>query len=75
MPSGGAKAMVVGSVIERTDGTVAYELNAVRTKWITKGSGEVETVKAGKAAVDRAWRDWCGAMGLVDAKVPAKEGA
>lgn len=54
----------VGMVIARDDGSVVYKLTAVHWRGITKGSGEVKTLAAGKRAIERAWAAWLDAYGL-----------
>jgi hypothetical protein len=56
---------VVGMVVLNTFGHWHYDLDAVSTKWITKGRGKVQNFTSAKRAVDRAWRDWLIAMDLV----------
>lgn len=56
----------IGHVLMRTDGVWIYELNAVFTKWICKGRGEVSSAAAGKRALRRAWLTWCRRAGLVE---------
>lgn len=58
--------LVVGVVLRRsTDGQITYDATyAVKTKWITKGRGEVATFASGKRAVARAWAAWLKAAGL-----------
>ena len=41
-----------------------YRLDAVATKWITKGHGEVSSARSAKRAVERAWAEWRREAGL-----------
>lgn len=55
----------VGHVLRRrTDGLVVYKIDAVSTRSITKGHGNVATIASGKRAVERGWRAWCELAGL-----------
>ena len=56
--------MVFGTVLVRLDGSVYYYVDAVKTRWITKGNGAVGSIQSGKAAVERAWRTWLQHAGL-----------
>lgn len=55
---------IVGSVIEREPGDVAWYISAVHMKWIAKGEGESKDVPSAKRALARAWSSWLGAFGL-----------
>lgn len=57
--------LIVGMVVTREDDTVVYNLDAVHTKWIAKGYGEVRSIRAGKRALERAWRKWLEKAGLI----------
>jgi len=60
-------SLQIGFVLKRSvDGVWIYQLNAVFTRWITKGSGEVSSMQAGKRALRRAWLTWCREAGLVE---------
>ncbi|WP_437871175.1 hypothetical protein ACSD7O_19600 [Methylorubrum extorquens] len=54
--------LMVGMVVERDDGAGgrewAYSVDAVHTKRITKGHGGTKSLRAAKAAVERAWTAW-----------------
>lgn len=58
--------LIIGYVTVRMDGTVGYSVTAVSTKYVTKGYGTVKTVKYGKRAVERAWRQWLEAAGIYE---------
>lgn len=48
----------VGAVQRRTNGIWSYRMEAVHSKWITKGRGEVRSKVLAKRALRRAWRTW-----------------
>ncbi|MGV7119572.1 hypothetical protein [Sphingopyxis sp. 550A] len=55
----------IGHVLRRSiDGQVVYKVDAVSTRWITKGHGEVASIASGKRAIERAWQAWCNLAGL-----------
>lgn len=55
----------IGHVLRRSiDGQVVYKVDAVSTRWITKGHGEVASIESGKRAVARAWKAWCDLAGV-----------
>jgi hypothetical protein len=56
--------LIIGMCGQRADGTVWYQVDAVRTKWVTKGRGEVKSIRAAKRSIQRAWRVWLGEAGL-----------
>ena len=39
-------------------GVYHWKLEAVHTKWVTKGSGDSKDVTAAKKAMNRAWHNW-----------------
>ncbi len=51
-------SLLLGFVIVRDDGTVAYSVDAIHTRRLTKGHGEVSSVRQGKASMTRAWEAW-----------------
>lgn len=51
-------SLYAGSVIPRDDGVVVYNVLGIDVKWITKGRGEVKSVRTAKMAVERAWLEW-----------------
>jgi hypothetical protein len=55
---------IVGSVVEREPGDVAWFISAVQMKWIAKGDGESKDVPSAKRALARAWKSWADAYGL-----------
>ncbi|CAM3838493.1 hypothetical protein G6L26_009505 [Agrobacterium radiobacter] len=57
--------LVIGMVVERDDRTIGYTMHAVHMKWIGKGYGEVASIQSGKRAIERGWRQWLTAAGLV----------
>ncbi|MDR6432015.1 hypothetical protein [Brucella pseudogrignonensis] len=57
--------LIIGFVGQREDGTCFYKLDAVSTKWVTKGTGEVKSVAGAKRALTRAWRTWLTDAGLI----------
>lgn len=57
--------MLIGMVVPRLDKTVGYTVTGVPMKWVGKGYGEVTSIRSGKRAVERAWRQWLTATGLV----------
>lgn len=59
--------LVVGMIGERSDGTVYYSMQAVHTKWICKGHGEVKHLASARRAIESAWLKWLTAAGLVSA--------
>lgn len=67
--------LVIGMVGRRTwnQNRVWYiATNAVSMKHIAKGNGEVSSVRAAKAAVDRAWKKWLAEANLrPESKTPA----
>ena len=57
--------IIIGLVVERFDGQIAWDAtSAVQMKWTAKGSGVVKTIASGKRAVERAWRAWLARAGL-----------
>jgi hypothetical protein len=56
----------VGSYLCRTaePRVWVYRIDAVSTKWITKGRGEVKSARSAKAAIERAWSAWLVEAGL-----------
>lgn len=58
---------IVGSVIDRGPGDVAWYVSAVHMKWVAKGDGESKSVPAAKRALARAWKSWLDAFGLKEA--------
>lgn len=55
----------IGHVLRRSiDGQVVYKVDAVSTRWITKGHGEVASIASGKRAIARAWKEWLQLAGL-----------
>ena len=56
--------LVVAMCGQREDGSVWYRVDAVSTKWVTKGYGEVRSIRTAKAAIERAWRKWLEEAGL-----------
>lgn len=57
-------SLYAGSVIPRDDGVVVYNVLGIDVKWITKGRGEVKSVRTAKMAVERAWSEWMKRAGL-----------
>ncbi len=57
--------LMIGMVIERDDRTIGYTIQGVRMKWIGKGYGDVSSIQSGKRAIERGWRQWLTAAGLV----------
>jgi hypothetical protein len=57
-------ALTIGTVGRRVDGSVWYSVDAVSTRWIAKGHGEVKTFRSAKRAVERAWAAWLAEAGL-----------
>ncbi len=55
---------IVGMVGPMIGGGWFYKLDAVSTRGLTKGTGRVKSKRSATRAVDRAWRDWLGAMEL-----------
>lgn len=52
-------AMVVQIIGECSrKGLWTYSLDAVNTRWITKGGGDVKTAVQGKKSIARAWAAW-----------------
>ena len=45
-------------------GLYRYQVQAITTKWITKGYGDCKTEAGAKRAVQRAFDDWCAAFEL-----------
>lgn len=58
-------SLVIAMIGKRVDGSVYYSVQAVHTKWICKGHGEVKHLASARRAVERAWRKWLTAAGLV----------
>jgi hypothetical protein len=56
--------LVIGMVGKRIDGVCYYRVEAVSTRHITKGSGNVKTIKTAKASLQRAWDEWLEEAGL-----------
>lgn len=57
--------MLIGMVVPRLDKTIGYTVTGVPMKWVGKGYGDVSSISSGKRAVERAWRQWLTAAGLV----------
>lgn len=57
--------LVIGMVGYRLDGSVYYKQTEIRLKYIGKSSGDVATISSGKRAIERGWRQWLTAAGLV----------
>lgn len=55
---------IIGMVVVRYDGAVAYVVDGVKTRHVTKGSGTVKSEGAAKRAVERAWQAWLDRAGL-----------
>lgn len=56
----------IGSIVKRTDGSGwSYSTRGLQTKWLTKGSGLVASREGARRAVNRVWRTWLLAAGLV----------
>lgn len=55
---------IIALVTERFDGAIAWEITAVRTKWICAGHGLTRSIKLAKANVRRNWKAWVEAHGL-----------
>lgn len=47
------------------EGPVYYKQTEIRMKYIGKGSGRVNSISSGKRAIERGWRQWLTAAGLV----------
>jgi hypothetical protein len=63
--------LVIGMVVKRDHGEAwVYNLDAVHTRWIAKGHGEVETMPSAKRAIERAWAAWLERAGLEPRKDP-----
>lgn len=61
-------AMVVQISVEgERKGLWTYSLDAVSTRWTTKGTGDVKTAAQGRKSINRAWAAWCERAGLVPA--------
>lgn len=60
-------SLSIGFVIQRIDGSHAWQIDRVHTKYIVKGFGECRSLEAGCRALTRAWRIWCERAGLVSA--------
>lgn len=55
----------IGFVLRRSiDGSIVYKVDAVSTRYITKGHGEVASIASGKRSVERAWTAWMQLAGL-----------
>lgn len=54
----------VAMVLQRDDGVWVYSVDAVSTRWLAKGYGEVGSRKTAVAAVHRAWFRWLDKAGL-----------
>lgn len=53
-----------GSVGMRDDGSVWYVADAIHTRWLSRGRGEVKSVQSGKRAIDRCWQKFLAAAEL-----------
>jgi hypothetical protein len=61
-------ALYLGHVLYRkVDPAWVYSLGAVHTKYITSvpGHAEVASLEEGRAAMEKAWAEWCAHAGLV----------
>jgi hypothetical protein len=56
--------MRVAMVVLTNAGHYRYSLDAVHTKFITKGHGDVKTLDQGRKSVERAWATWLDAASL-----------
>lgn len=57
--------MLIGLVVERDDGTVGYKIDNISMRWVGKAFGDVSSISSGKRAIERGWRRWLTAAGLV----------
>lgn len=57
--------VTIAMIGERLDGSCFYQVDGIRTKWITKGYGDVGSIAQAKLSVERAWRDWCKKAGFI----------
>lgn len=57
-------AVTIATVVRRNDDSACYSMDAINTRWIAKGHGEVKTVSSAKRAVERAWTTWLARAGL-----------
>lgn len=55
----------IGMVVLRLDKTIGYTIDGVPMRWVGKGYGDVSSISSGKRAIERGWRQWLTAAGLV----------
>lgn len=58
-------AMIVRRQTETGGTEFFYQVDAVHTKWITKGYGECRSEAPAKRSVERAWNAWLDRAGLI----------
>ena len=57
--------IVIGMVLERTDNSIMWKIDAVHTKYICKGYAyDVSSVENAKKALSRSWNKWCSVAGF-----------
>lgn len=67
--------MVVGMIVQRDHGQAwTYNVDAVRTRWICKGHGEVKTAASARRAFKRAWGLWLAHANLSAQPAPSQVG-
>lgn len=69
--------LIVGMVVKVIAGSRAgvwtWQLSAVHTRYITKGSGDVRSASAGKTCLFRAWTRWLEHAGLLHRPHPTQD--
>ncbi len=63
--------IMVAMVHRTADDHWRYKMDAVSTRWISKGVGMVASSKAAKAAVRRAWLAWLSEAGILQVEASA----
>ncbi|MGV1944841.1 MULTISPECIES: hypothetical protein [unclassified Agrobacterium] len=60
-----AGKLIIGIVVDRPDGTAAYDITGLIMSRAGKSRGDVSSISSGKRAIERGWRQWLRAAGLV----------